>query len=163
MIRELIYNRVQLSRARYREFLHAGATVQTVQIEDVAAKAPESVAPRDTVLVITQHALVVGLLTILIEKSGRQFAAPNHLEPPDDAVARIRPRAVLLDYEHASARTEYFYTYAAATGATVLLFSHAHYVDEVKRMGAGHKVRNFVLPVERTAFAQMLAEATKGK
>lgn len=77
---------------------------------------------RNDVLIISTDPLAAALLGAAVELVGHQprFSEPD--EAPREALRRVRPRAVLIDGEHADACTESFIGPALMTGARLLVF-----------------------------------------
>ena len=116
-------------------------------------------SPRPTVLIVSADAMAAALLGTLIELDGYQPLFPADGEPPAEALARLRPRLVLVDCDAGAACTADFFGDAAAHATAVVLFSHARLQGEVEDVAARHGLRAFALPIDRAALARLLADA----
>ena len=111
--------------------------------------------PTDVVLILSGDADVGALLADLLELAGYKasFAAAD--ERPEDAVARLRPRTVIVDCDLPAARGNALHRAAAIHGAAVILFSPGRPWDEVARRAAPHGLPFFALPIRPAALAEL--------
>jgi DNA-binding NtrC family response regulator len=114
-----------------------------------------SVAP-STILVIAKEPLIQTLMCSLVDLSGHRAAQPRSDETLADAIARVRPRLLLLDCEHDDACEDAAYHAAANAGATVLLFTPSRSHAEVADLAAERGLRSMALPIRLHEFSQTL-------
>lgn len=77
---------------------------------------------RNDVLILSVDPLAAALLGAAVELVGHQPRYSEPHEAPREALRRVRPRAVLIDGEHADACAEAFVGPALMTGARLLVF-----------------------------------------
>ena len=120
-------------------------------------------SPDPTILIVSVDAMAGALLGTLVELDGYRPAFPAADEEPAAAVARLRPRLVLVDCDAAGSCTPDFFRDAAARSTGVVLFTHAHLQGEVEEIAERHGLRAFALPIERPALGRLLKEAVDGR
>lgn len=88
----------------------------------LAASCRDHDVSRNDVLILSTDPLAAALLGAAVELVGHQphFSEPH--EAPREALRRVRPRAVLIDADHAEACAEAFIGPALMTGARLLVF-----------------------------------------
>lgn len=88
----------------------------------LAASCRDHDVSRTDVLILSTDPLAAALLGAAVELVGHQprFSEPH--EAPRDTLRRVRPRAVLVDCDHADACTETFIGPALMTGTRLLVF-----------------------------------------
>jgi hypothetical protein len=111
--------------------------------------------PADVVLILSGDADVGALLADLLELAGYKPAFAAADERPEDTVARIRPRTVVVDCDLPAARANSLYRAATIYGASVILFSPGRPWDEVARRAAPRGLPFFALPIRPAALAQL--------
>src|SRR5690348_7477111 len=109
-------------------------------------------------LVFSDDPVVAALLLSLLELEGFTPRYADHNEPPADAVARLRPRVVLVDCDHAAAMSDAFYTAASEAGAAVIVFSPMRARSEIEAAADEHAVRWFTLPIDQARLRRVLAD-----
>jgi hypothetical protein len=114
-------------------------------------------AAKPLVLILSPDALSAALLAALVEFDGHAPAFPEDSEAPRDALRRLRPRTVLVDFDHPTACAPDFFGPATMTGARVVLFGPRRFADAIRTAAATHSLASFTLPVGPTEFGRLLA------
>ena len=109
-----------------------------------------------TILVLAKEPLIQTLMCSLVELSGHRATQPRSDESVAAAIARVRPRLLLLDCEHDSACEEEFYAVAASVGAQVLVFTPSCTHAEVADFAAERGLRSMALPIRLHEFSETL-------
>jgi DNA-binding NtrC family response regulator len=109
-----------------------------------------------TILVIAKEPLIQTLMCSLVDLSGHRAAQPRGDETIAAAIARVRPRLLLLDCEHDGACEEEGYEAAASVGAEVLLFTPSRSHAEVADLAAARGLRSMALPIRLHEFSETL-------
>jgi hypothetical protein len=109
-----------------------------------------------TILVIAKEPLIQTLMCSLVDLSGHRAAQPRGDESIAAAIARVRPRLLLLDCEHDGACEEEGYEAAASVGAEVLLFTPSRSHAEVADLAAARGLRSMALPIRLHEFSETL-------
>ena len=111
--------------------------------------------PADAVLILSGDPDVGALLADLLELAGYAAAFPAADERPQEAVARLLPRTVIVDCDLPAARSDALYRAATRHGAAVILFSPGRPWDDVARRAAPRGLPFFALPIRPAALAQL--------
>jgi DNA-binding NtrC family response regulator len=119
-------------------------------------QAPLSQTIPSTILVIAKEPLIQTLMCSLVDLAGHHAAQPHGDETVAAAVARVRPRLVLLDCEHDGACEDEAYLAAASVGAEVLLFTPSRSHAEVADLAAARGLRSMALPIRLHEFSETL-------
>jgi hypothetical protein len=109
-----------------------------------------------TILVIAKEPLIQTLMCSLVDLSGHRAAQPRGDESVAAAIARVRPRLLLLDCEHDCACEDEAYLAAASVGAEVLLFTPSRSRAEVADLAAERGLRSLALPIRLHEFSETL-------
>ena len=109
-----------------------------------------------TILVLAKEPLIQTLMCSLVDLSGHRAAQPRSDESVAAAIARVRPRLLLLDCEHDSACEEEVYAAAAGVGAQVLVFTPSRTHAEVADFAAERGLRSMALPIRLREFSETL-------
>ena len=111
--------------------------------------------PADAVLILSGDPDIGALLADLLELAGYRPAFVAADERPEDAVTRLRPRAVIVDCDLSAAQSNGLYRATAIHGASVILFSPGRPWDEVARRAAPRGLPFFALPIRPAALAEL--------
>ena len=111
--------------------------------------------PADAVLILSGDPDVGALVADLLELAGYRPAFPAADDRPQDAVARLLPRTIIVDCDLPDARSDALYRAAAVHGASVILFSPGRPWDEVARRAAPRGLPFFALPIRPAALAEI--------
>ena len=111
--------------------------------------------PADAVLILSGDADVGALVADLLELAGYEPAFAAADERAEDAVARLRPRTVIVDCDLPAARANALYRAAAIHGGSVILFSPGRPWDDVARRAAPRGLPFFALPIRPAALAAL--------
>jgi hypothetical protein len=111
-----------------------------------------------SILVIPHDPMIGALIGELVEHAGYRAVYACADERPGDALVRLRPTAVLVDGEHAAARSDEFLSSAAAVRAGVLLFAGAWSESELQQFAAKRGARFFALPTGVRALGRAIAD-----
>lgn len=109
----------------------------------------------DVVMILSGDADIGELLATMLELGGYAAAFPSDDEAPEAAIARLRPRAVVVDCDLAAARANGLYRASAVHGASVILFSPGRPWDDVARRAAPRGLPFFALPIRPSALAEL--------
>jgi DNA-binding response OmpR family regulator len=109
----------------------------------------------DKVLILSGDQDIGALLAAMLELGGYEAAFPRDDETPETAVARLRPRTVIVDCDLPAARANALYRAAAIHGASVILFSPGRPWDDVARRAAPRGLPFFALPIRPAALAEL--------
>jgi DNA-binding response OmpR family regulator len=115
----------------------------------------------NVVLILSGDPEIGALLAALLELGGYEAVFPRDDEPAEAAVARFRPRTIIVDCDLAAAGATALYRASAALGASVILFSPGRPWDDVARRAAPRGLPFFALPIRPAELAQ-LAERPGG-
>lgn len=108
---------------------------------------------------LAREPVIAALLGLLMELDGYtvDFAAPD--EPPDEAIARLRPPLIICaDGALADATSDVFLARAAKKGR-VVLFASPELAEEVRALAERRGFPFFELPVDRDTLNRVLEEA----
>ena len=118
---------------------------------------PDLHAP--TVLIVCGSPLAGALLGALVELHGYAPAFPSGDELTEEAVARVRPIALILDCDDTAACRDSVYDAAAARGASVVLFSPSRLSYEVAEQAAQRGLEFFTFPITPAGLLRHLQAA----
>lgn len=118
---------------------------------------------RARVLVVAADPLVAALVGMLLEPASWEPAFPLPGERPEDALARLRPPVVLLlDGEHAAARSDLFLARVQRARAGLVLFTPPPHVPGTGIAESAARVRGVpcvAMPVDRGALTRAIEAA----
>lgn len=124
-------------------------------IAPLAVQVPLPQTP-STILVIAKEPLIQTLMCSLVDLSGHRAAQPRSDETVAAAIARVRPRLLLLDCEHDGACEDDAYLAASSVGAAVLLFTPSRSHAEVADLAAQRGLPSMALPIRLHEFSETL-------
>ncbi|HUF27267.1 MAG TPA: hypothetical protein VMM18_09845 [Gemmatimonadaceae bacterium] len=108
------------------------------------------------VLVVADHAITGELVESLVEASGRRPATPLPGEAVPDAIARIAPELVLLDFDHHASREDAPFQRARENGSRLVLFASGGDRRALERAGKQRGVGTCRLPIPHREFTAFL-------
>jgi len=111
------------------------------------------------VLIVSEEPLTSALLAALVQLTQRRPVFVDGDRPVRQAIEECRPRAILLDMDHADGITAPTRARARLLGIPVLLFSPSRAAYEVERRAAELGVLWFPLPIGHREFVQVLDRA----
>ena len=113
-------------------------------------------------LILSTDALLAALLGAAVETLGLTPAFPTNGEPPRQALARLRPRLVLVDCEHEEACASEVLGPARMLDARVVLFGSADSAERRRDLARRHGVELLTLPAPQEALTRALERARGG-
>jgi hypothetical protein len=111
------------------------------------------------VLVLAGRESTASVLSTFVSRSGHTAATPLDDEGLDQALARVRPRAIIIDFEHPSAASARTDRQIAGFATRVLLCSAWHRSAEARPRAAAMGSLYFSLPIEHKDFDLLLKTA----
>jgi DNA-binding response OmpR family regulator len=111
------------------------------------------------VLVLANHPNVTSLLSGFVSLSGHLAAAPLDDEAIEAAVARVRPRVAIIDFDHPGASSLRIARRLRLTGARIVLCSTWQRSAEARRRALAMGAFSFSLPITHHDFDLLLKTA----
>ncbi len=111
------------------------------------------------ILIVTTEPLIAALLAASLEIEHVEPVFPEPEELADQAAARVRPSAILIDMEHPDGNSDVFLARARRAGIGVVLFSSSRSPIEARQIARQRGLRWFVLPIAREELVQIVCEA----
>lgn len=126
-----------------------------------ASDSPQLTMPATVhrVLVLAAHPDTASLLAAYVNLSGHAPAAPFDDETLDQALLRLRPRAVIVEYEHPSAASNDLSDRFAAAGTRPLLCAAWYRNAEARERALATGALYFPLPIAHRDFDLVLRTA----
>jgi len=110
------------------------------------------------VLILAREILGAGLLGALVDAAGFEPAFPIAGEHGAAAIARLHPALALVEATHPAARSDAFFSAAAAAGCRVLLFSPSPPWDDLAAIARRHGAA-LIYPETGESLADVIARA----
>lgn len=115
------------------------------------------------VLIVSEEPLTSALLAALVQLTQRRPVFADGDRPVRQAIEECRPRAILLDMDHADGMAAPTRARASLLGIPLLLFSPSRAAYEVERRATELGVLWFPLPIGHREFAQLLDRAVSSR
>ena len=113
-----------------------------------------------TVLILSTDAVTSALLSILVELEGFRPVFVRGDETPAESVSRLRPKLLLVDFEHRTACTDDLFDLARELSTKVVVFSPGRMSYDAQEFVEARQLRWFALPIDRATLARTLHSAS---
>jgi DNA-binding NtrC family response regulator len=123
-----------------------------------AALAEHPVRPR-AVLVVASRESIATMLSSFVTQSGHVPAIPLDDEGMENAIHRVRPRVILIDFDHPYATSPRITRHLAGMSTKVVLCSSWHRVAEARTRAESLGWLFFSLPIDHKDFDLLLRTA----
>jgi hypothetical protein len=100
--------------------------------------------------------MIGALMASLVEVAGHAPLFPHADETIGEALSRLRPVLVLLDYDDDAAWDDELYDRVRDVGSRVLLFSPSRTQREIDPLSKGRGIPAFSLPIDWTSFRRTI-------
>jgi DNA-binding response OmpR family regulator len=114
---------------------------------------------RVKILIFAEYEEIGALMATLVELSGYTPVAARADESAADAVRRLAPAVVLLDWDHELAGSVRLRDALEVVGCTTLLFSSARSTEELTLVAGRCGLAAITFPLERAHFSRSLRTA----
>lgn len=133
--------------------------MQLTQPEHQSLSLSPASAPGGHALILASHGDTLDLLGDLVTRSGLVPAHPLDDEPVDQAVARVRPRVAIVDFDHPSATSARLVRLLGSVGARMVLCARRHRAVEARECALKTGALYFPLPIAYRDFDLLLRTA----
>ncbi len=111
------------------------------------------------VLILAHYQDIGALMAALVELAGCRAAFPLADETAPEAVRRLAPKVVLLEWDHEHSGTRALSEATFETGSAILLFSPARSTYELEQLAARCGLAAITFPLDRDRFESSLRSA----
>jgi hypothetical protein len=112
------------------------------------------------VLILSTDAMTSALLSILTELEGFTPVFAGSGETPEESLARLRPKFLLVDCDHRAACNDDLLDLARSAGTKVIIFSPGRMSYDVQDFAEARQLTWFALPIDRATLARILRSAS---